>query len=305
MWPWISSRFDRAVNRKLLLRQLRSFVPMNAELPTVVTTVPVVADIVDEFPARSWVYYCVDDFSSWPGLDHSAIQALEEKLVARADVIVAVSATLRDRIARMGRESQLLSHGVDVEFWSQPIQPCPAAIADLPRPLVVFWGVIDRRMDTDLVRRLGERLSKGTIVLAGPLSDPDPALLRLPRVAAIGALPLDQLPALAATAAVLIMPYDDLPVTRAIQPLKLKEYLATGRPVVVRDLPANREWADCLDLVGNPDEFAEAVTRRLQSGLPNEQRLARGRLHRESWDMKARTFERWIHNNPTEVAKAC
>jgi len=47
---------------------------------------------------------------------------------------------------------------------------------------------------------------------------------------------------------VIIMPYADRPVTRAMQPLKLKEYLATGKPVVVRNLPATRGWTDCLDL---------------------------------------------------------
>ena len=57
------------------------------------------------------------------------------------------------------------------------------------------------------------------------------------------------------------MPYADLPVTRAMQPLKLKEYLATGKPVVVRDLPATEPWADCLDVAETPEAFAAAVRR--------------------------------------------
>ena len=97
---------------------------------------------------------------------------------------------------------------------------------------------------------------------------------------------------LAATAAVLMMPYADLPVTRAMQPLKLKEYLATGRPAVVRALPATRAWADCLDLADSPEAFAAVVRRRLATGLPAGQRAARGRLADESWVAKARAFER-------------
>src|SRR5262249_13356274 len=73
----------------------------------------------------------------------------------------------------------------------------------------------------------------------------------------------------------------------------LKEYLATGRPVVASDLPANRPWADCMDVVSTPGQFAEAVRLRLQTGLPPEQRAARGRLASEGWDGKARLFERW------------
>jgi hypothetical protein len=106
------------------------------------------------------------------------------------------------------------------------------------------------------------------------------------------ALRYEQLPVLARAANVLIMPYADLPVTRAIQPLKLKEYLATGKPAVVRDLPANRDWADCLDLAANPEQFAESVTQRIRTGLPAEQKMARTRLRTETWATKAEQFAR-------------
>lgn len=88
------------------------------------------------------------------------------------------------------------------------------------------------------------------------------------------------------------MPYADLPVTRAMQPLKMKEYLATGKPIVVRDLPAARGWADCLDLAASPEAFSLAVRAHISGGLPDDQRLGRRRLAEESWDEKARTFER-------------
>jgi hypothetical protein len=109
------------------------------------------------------------------------------------------------------------------------------------------------------------------------------------------AVPLADLPAVAAAAGVLVMPYADAPVTRAMQPLKLKEYLATGKPAVARVLPAVRPWADCLDAVETPAEFAAAVRRRLVEGLPSEQRAARARLASEGWATKAREFARLVH----------
>jgi hypothetical protein len=116
-------------------------------------------------------------------------------------------------------------------------------------------------------------------------------------------VPFEQLPGMAAHAAVLIMPYADLPVTRAIQPLKLKEYLATGRPTVVTDLPATRDWADCLDLAAGPDKFVAHVRARLASGLPETQRAARDRLSQESWETKARDFERWVCGTGASVTE--
>jgi glycosyltransferase involved in cell wall biosynthesis len=79
-----------------------------------------------------------------------------------------------------------------------------------------------------------------------------------------------------------------------MQPLKLKEYLATGKPAVVRKLPATEPWADCADLVGTPEDFAAAVLKRLRDGLPEEQRRARARIENESWAAKAAQLEAWL-----------
>jgi glycosyltransferase involved in cell wall biosynthesis len=243
---------------------------------------------------QRWVYYCVDDFGQWPGLDQAALRRLDDLLIGRADVLIAVSETLRERIRGLGRESTLLTHGVDHAFWAAAgaDKSLPADLDALERPLVVFWGVIDRRMDLVFVQALSAALSHGTILLVGPHNDPDPALLSLPRVVYHPPLPFATLPRLAREAGVLVMPYADLPVTRAIQPLKLKEYLATGRPVVVRSLPATRDWGDCLDLAEDAESFARLVVRRLAEGVCAEQTRARTRLQDENWEAKAALFER-------------
>jgi len=75
-----------------------------------------------------------------------------------------------------------------------------------------------------------------------------------------------------------------------MQPLKLKEYLATGRPVVSTRLPALAGWEDCLDIADGPAEFASAVLRRSVSDLPDAQSVARKRLQLEGWNMKAEEF---------------
>jgi hypothetical protein len=154
--------------------------------------------------------------------------------------------------------------------------------------------VIDSRTDALFVKALGEAMTDGTILFVGPRDDPAPDLLRLPRVRILPPVPFGDLPALAARARVLIAPYADLPVTRAMQPLKLKEYCATGKPVVVRRLPATAEWGDCVDLVDAPGAFARAVLDRLRAGVPEDQRLARVRLEGEGWGAKAEQFARWV-----------
>jgi glycosyltransferase involved in cell wall biosynthesis len=294
MWPWLSTSLDRQLNRRLLVRQLTRLIATMPRPPIAITTVPVVADLIGELPVERWVYYCVDDFGEWPGLDGAALRRLEGPLVRRADRIIAVSEALREKLARMGRSAELLTHGVDLEFWSAGAGgELPPQLNGLERPLVVYWGVVDRRLDAGWVTRLAAELTRGTVVLVGPQDEPDPQLLAAPRVVHVPPVWFEQLPAIGHASAVLIMPYTDLPVTRAIQPLKLKEYLATGRPVVARELPSTRLWADSLDLADGAEAFSRAVQVRIRTGLTEEQRRARGRLAGESWREKARLFERW------------
>jgi glycosyltransferase involved in cell wall biosynthesis len=294
MWPWFGSRLSRRLNRTLLLRQLTPLARSLPAPPVVVTTLPIVADLIGALPVCRWVYYCVDDFGQWPGLDQVPLRRMDELLMARADVLIAVSETLRERMRSRGRDAHLLTHGVDLDFWAGNGAPgAVAALAGLERPLVTFWGVVDRRMDLSILRQLAADLPAGTIVLAGPESDPDPALRAIPRVARLGPLPYEQLPWLGRQTSVLIMPYADLAVTRAMQPLKLKEYLATGKPAVARRLPATGDWGDCLDLADTPQAFSAAVRRRLADGVPAHQALARRRLSAEGWAEKARALERW------------
>jgi len=293
MWPTFRTSFSRFVNRRLVGRHLWRHIP-DIESSTVLTTVPVVADLVDEMPASRWIYYCVDDFSQWPGLDGRTLLRLEDKLIDSVDCIVAAGDRLAERIRERGREPILLTHGVDLEHWQSPIHRSDGlpALVGIERPIVLFWGLIDARLDIQWLRLLGDRMDRGTIVLAGPEQNCDRRLPLLPRVKLVGAIPYYDLPHAAAVAEVLIMPYADAPVTRAMQPLKLKEYMATGKPVVVRRLPSVIPWEDCLDSADSAEEFVRLVLLRLHSGVPSGQTAARSRLNCEDWLSKAQTLQR-------------
>jgi len=292
MWPWFRSAIDRSLNRELLLRQLSPVIRPLRPPVVALTTLPIVADLVGVLPVDRWVYYCVDDFSEWPGLDRTAMQAMDEALICKVDHLIAVSEPLQQKMARMRKGAALLTHGVDLEFWNGSNGGPAPELEGMERPLVVFWGVVDKRMDVSFVQRLAADMTKGTIVLIGPEADPEPGLLSPGRMRRLLPVPYSRLPHLAQAADVLIMPYADLAVTRAMQPLKLKEYLATGKPAVVRDLPATRLWSDAADLAASAEAFSKLVRLRLETGVPESQKVARARLAQESWHEKAQYLER-------------
>lgn len=288
MWPSFRSRPARWVNQRLLVRALAGRLKA-LENPVVLTTLPLVADLVERLPPARWIYYCVDDFSVWPGYDGETMGRMEACLVPQMDACIAVSDTLARHLKQLGTEATLLTHGVDLAGWQSPPfhnTSLPAELAGVAGPILLFWGVIDRRLDMEIVRHLATH-SGATVVLVGPREDPDPELDRLANVVLRPPVAFDRLPHLAQAADVLIMPYADAPVTRAMQPLKMKEYLATGRPAVVRQLPSTLPWADALDVAATPAEFLTHVLARLGEPLPMAQQKARLRLSTESWAAKA------------------
>jgi hypothetical protein len=230
------------------------------ERRVVITTLPITADLPNLLDVDRWVYYCVDDYAVWPGLAGSTLDRMEREQVSRMDRLIAVSEVLKDRLESLGGHPELMTHGIDPEHWSAAGVGAsgwnpPEWWVGLAAPRIIFWGVVDRRLDTSWCL------------------------------------------ALAAWSDVLVMPYADLPVTRAIQPLKFKEYLATCRPVVARRLPAITGWADAADLVNTAEELVAVTNQRAGRPIPDSQLWAREhRLAGESWAAKAAAFERTIHD---------
>ncbi|MFW5682924.1 MAG: glycosyltransferase, partial [Phycisphaeraceae bacterium] len=288
MWPGFRNRVQRWVNAASMARSIQRAVgPRRAGVRRVVlTTLPIAADLPGRLDADRWVYMAVDDFSVWPGLDGEVMDTMERRLVARVDAAVAASDTLRDRLAGMGREAEVLTHGIYADHWRSPAAQTPGWFTLIHGPVVLFWGLIDARLDAAWCVRLA-RESGATLVLVGPTDGEPPAALREAGVVLPGPAAYGELPAIAGRSDVLVMPYVDAPVTRAMQPLKLKEYLATGRPVVARDLPATRPWADACDVVSSEADLLAAVRRRLSDGIDADQLAARRRLSEQTWRGKA------------------
>lgn len=290
MYPGFRTGWQRRLNAWAIERCLTPHLARSGPAPRIaLTTLPLTADLVGRLNVDRWVYYCVDDWAVWPGLDGQVMRQMERELVERVDAAVAVSEVLQDHLAAIGRPASLLTHGIDLDHWQTPRSAPPAWWHNLARPIFLFWGLIDRRLDTAWCRSLAQ--AGGTLVLVGPQQQPDPVLAQLPAVQMPGPVAYEMLPTLAAAADVLVMPYADLPVTRAMQPLKLKEYLATGKPAVVRDLPAARPWADAADLADSADDFVRIALERADTGLPASQARARTRLSSESWAAKAQQLE--------------
>jgi glycosyltransferase involved in cell wall biosynthesis len=205
----------------------------------------------------------------------------------RADVVFTGGFSLWEAKRALHRNTHPFPSSVDVAHFATARGglPEPDALRGIPRPRLVYAGVIDERLDLGLVARLGEA-GVGEVVLVGPIVKIDPADVPTgPHVHQVGMQPYAALPAFFANADVGIMPFALNEATRYISPTKTPEYLAAGLPVVstpIRDVIRGYGDLEAVHIGDGADAFADAVRDALAS--PVRGRDVEERLATMSWD---------------------
>lgn len=121
-WPAFRYRWERYLNKKLLLRSLARILLGPPAPVAVLTGISVTADLADAHPELNWVYFCSDDFAEWPDLDGETLLRMEIELLPSMRTIAAVSENLQRRFQKMGYQASLITAGVDLDFWRDVVR---------------------------------------------------------------------------------------------------------------------------------------------------------------------------------------
>ncbi|BBM85087.1 hypothetical protein UABAM_03450 [Candidatus Uabimicrobium amorphum] len=261
---------------------------------TVVTTLPIVADFLQNVKCRKKVYYCVDEFSEWPGHNKQQMLTMEKKLMANVDVVITTSHTLYKAKKAQARHIEILTHGVDVEhFRDTSFIPL-----EMEKPIIGYFGLFDERNDMELLEFVLDKYPAWNIVFIGPVVINIQALQRYKNVHFLGKIDYAILPRYVRNFDVCILPYYVNELTKYINPLKFKEYLSTEIPVVTTALPSLQDYQSVIGWSQNYEEFANRVDFYLHKETPQQkkQRLSETRqfLVGESWSEKSMEFRQYI-----------
>ncbi len=254
---------------------------------------PVTLQIVDPGPYRRLIYHCVDAIQAQPDMPAASIDAWEERLCRRADIVFVTSPQLLERHRRHNPRTVFHPNVADAEHFGGAMAEAltvPGEIARLPPPRLGFVGAISAyKLDLPMLEALARRHPAWTFVLIGPVGEGDPTtevrdLAALDNVHLLGPRPYAELPACLKGLDVALLPLRLNDYTRAMFPMKFFEYLASGRPVVATAIDALQPFRD-VAVITAPREaaFAEGIARVLRGeGPPLEQRLgvARGHTYR-------------------------
>jgi len=281
----------REFNRRSVSRRMRRIVRSNRNtLPIVVSTVPNACDYIDSVPSSRIVYYCVDDFSEWPGLDKSLVLEMEAMLIAKADVFIASSARLYERLTATGKPTHLLTHGVDIEHFSSDSESEHERLAGIPEPRVGYFGLFDDRSDQELIATLASQMPDVSFVIAGSVETAIDKLEKFSNIYFLGTLEYLELPSLVKGLRVLFLPYHVDRLSESLSPLKLKEYLVTGRPVISTPIAAAVEIGDCVQTANSSQEWRSAIREFLNDDWQERKEKLVRRMANESWSNKASNF---------------
>lgn len=289
MHPFYGNRPGAAANDVLLRRLVRRKIEsLRMDRPLLVTTVPNAVGLVGHLGERASVYYCVDDFEAWPGYEATAIRAMENELVGKVDALVATAVELERKRARPGLRTMVLPHGVDVAMFAKG-GPEPFELRGFARPRVLSLGLFDERIDAGLVAAVARQRPSWSFLFVGPRTAPRGPLDDLPNVHVLPKIGYREVPAWLANVDVLVIPYVRNAQTDTINPLKLRELLASGTPVAATALPEIvRAGGDLVPTGDDPESFARALDRALAAR--DDAAVRRALVAKDDWAERAEAF---------------
>jgi glycosyltransferase involved in cell wall biosynthesis len=255
---------------------------------------------------RAVVYDCMDQLSQFHGAPAELVRR-ERALLGLADVVFAGGPKIHQAKRTMNTNCHCYGCGVDVEHFrraSLPATVVPDDLSCLPGPRLGYFGVVDERMDYELVAMLADSHPEWSVAIIGPWTKVDPA--RFPQRANLhwlGGRDYQQLPSYVKGLDVCLMPFAINAATEFINPTKALEYMAASRPIVstaIEDVVL--QFSEVVHVARSREAFVltceEAVAR------PNTQRILRGRelANLNSWEAIVAQLEAHI-NDALEVRR--
>lgn len=219
------------------------------------------------------VYDVLDDISihDTSGTEDTARLAREchEKLLQRADFVIASSRMLVDQIKPRRPDILYVPNAVDIHHFSPGQMPVRSLSEE--KPVIGYHGAIATWFDGKLIAEVARLRPQYKFVMVGPLSD-EPAessLRSQPNIQIVGAIPYEELPGYIAGFDVGIMPFKISPLTNAVRPLKILEYFAMKKPVVATPMKEILDWPGVL-FADKAEAFAEQIDKALADGFADE-----------------------------------
>jgi glycosyltransferase involved in cell wall biosynthesis len=252
---------------------------------------PSFSPLLEFFKFRNVIYDCMDELSLFKAAPQHLIEQ-EKYLLAHADVVFTGGKSLFESKEKLHPQVYCFPSSVDQEHFSKAKKRVlfPADIANIPSPIVGYFGVIDERLDLGLLKETAQKLPQISFVMIGPvckISEED--LPTQHNIHYLGMKSYESLPSYLKAFDIAMMPFALNEATRYISPTKTLEYMAAGKPIISTKITdVVRDYLHCVRLVSTPCEFYEEILDLLEDPNKNNLQLEYDHiLEKTSWDSTA------------------
>jgi glycosyltransferase involved in cell wall biosynthesis len=294
--PLYGSPLVRALNRVLLIFQLRLVMLMlRLRSPIVWAAIPTAADFVGSLGAKLLVYQVSDkyDFNEDSALSRAVIRDMDNRLKEKAAVVMYSGRKLYEEAQIPHR--YLLEQAVDYERFANLPLEIPSDIGRIPRPVLGYVGAVDwYSMDVSLIEYVSRARPDWHWVFIGGKSN----VVRLsgPNIHFLGPKPYAELPGYYRHIDVCVLPWDHSNVfTSYGSAIKVREYLATGKPVVISPLYEYLHTPG-VRIYRSVEEFIALVAEALASDTPADHQLRQRVVQNCTWEVRAREVASLFRN---------
>jgi glycosyltransferase involved in cell wall biosynthesis len=294
------------VNRVVLAARLRSLCRrLTLRRPILWTFLPNVNWLLGRLHERMVIYHCVDEYSEFSGVPKDVIVRMERELVQRADIVFTSAEKLCAERREINLRTHFIPHGVDVAHFSRALDPATAVapeIAALPKPVIGFFGLLADWVDLDMIGALARARPQWSFALVGKSQTNLDAVQGLPNVHLIGQRPYAVLPGFCRGFDVGLIPFRMNELTLRVNPLKLREYLAAGLPVVSTPLPEVVRYQGVVRIATTQAGFLQEIEAALTERTSERDRGRVAMMQREGWEARVGEMSRLIEERLMEAA---
>lgn len=290
------------LNNRWLGRRIKQAVrAIGFEIDTLWLYTPYSADLVDILHPKKVIYECVDDFTGARGLIRpSTVAELEDETLRRADLTIVTADRLAERLNPRCANLRLSPNACDAGLFSSELSSGVAAhpcLAGLQRPILGFVGAVAYWVDLDLLAALAGAMPHAGVVVVGPVRVDTRAFRHIPNLHFLGRHPGEEIPQIIRGFDVCLNPYKHDALSLGASPLKLYEYLASGKPIVSTDMPEARRFEAVVRVASDRGEFiarCEAACRETSEAAQHRRDKQREAAAGQTWDARFAEIERWL-----------
>jgi glycosyltransferase involved in cell wall biosynthesis len=278
-WRWSDGEYVDRERRRIVQEALQGPLKGQFENPVQWFYDPMaVTAFAGQMGEIATVYDCMDELSKFRGAPPELINR-EIQLLEQADVVFTGGRKMWESKSQKNENCHFYGCGVDIDHFGKALAEetsIPEDLRGLRKPILGYFGVVDERMDYELIARLADANPGWSVVIIGPRTKVDESVLpKRSNLHWLGGRDYNQLPAYCKAFDVCLMPFALNEATEYINPTKSLEYMATGRPIVsspVADVVRN--FGPVVHIGNSHDEFVELCRQSLVQ--PDPQRIQQG-----------------------------